>query len=116
MAAAEYDFTIEQGATFPLICTYKDDTGAAQDLTGFTARMQIRENLSATAVLLELNTENGRINIEGADGRVELLLTADETAAITWKRGVYDLEIESPDGEVKRLLKGRITVDREVTR
>lgn len=116
MAAAEYDFTIEQGATFPLICTYKDDAGAAQDLTGFTARMHVRSSVNDPNTLLEATTENGLINIEGAYGRIELVLSATDTAAITWKRGVYDLEIESPDGEVKRLLKGRVTVDREVTR
>lgn len=116
MPASEYDLSIEQGATYQIAFTYKDDAGVAQDLTDYTARMQVRASVSAPDVLLELTTENGRIAISGAEGRIDLVLTAAITTGITWSRGVYDLEIVSPAGEVRRLLRGRVTVSREVTR
>lgn len=83
------------------------------DLTGATARMQIRAGLGG-AVLLELTTENGGLAITGP-GTLTRTLSATETAALTWTDGVYDLEVEYADGTVQRYLQGAVTVSREVT-
>ncbi|MCQ4274501.1 hypothetical protein [Stutzerimonas degradans] len=83
------------------------------DLTGATARMQIRAQLGG-AVLLELTTENGALAITGL-GTITRTLSAAQTAALTWTDGVYDLEVQFPDGTVQRYLQGAVTVSREVT-
>ncbi|UVO19602.1 hypothetical protein [Stutzerimonas stutzeri] len=83
------------------------------DLTGATARMQIRAQLGG-AVLLELTTENGGLVITGP-GTLVRTLSATETAALTWTEGVYDLEVEYADGTVQRYLQGAVTVSREGT-
>lgn len=116
MPAAKYDFTIEQGATLPLGFSWKSDDGTAVDLTGYTARMQVRQSVGSPDVLLEATTENGLLSISAAQGKVNLLLPPSVTAAITWRRGRYDLELEAPDGTVTRLVEGSVTVSREVTR
>ena len=46
MAAAQYDILIEQGATFSRTFVWKDSSEVAVDLTGYTARMQIRKTKS----------------------------------------------------------------------
>jgi hypothetical protein len=43
MAATTYDILIEQGATYSQVITYKE-SGAAVNLTGYTARMQVRSH------------------------------------------------------------------------
>lgn len=116
MAAGLYDFTIEQGATFQIDLTWKDQSLDPVDITGYTARMQIRASVTDPTVLLELTTEDGLIILGTTDGKITLFLDAVTTAAITWDRGVYDLELVSPTGYVTRLLKGNITIDKEVTR
>lgn len=116
MTAAAYDFVIEQGATLDKSFVWKDSTGTIINLTSYTARMQIRSSVSAAAALLELTTLNGRIIITGAEGKVRLLVPASDTAAITWKRGVYDLELISAAGVVTRLLSGGVEISKEVTR
>lgn len=116
MPAAQHDFTIEQGATFTRAFRWLDATGNVVDLTGFTARMQVRANVASPDVLLELTTANDRLVIEPTLGRVSISLDATTTAAITWRKGVYDLELVSGAGEVTRLVAGQITVSREVTR
>lgn len=116
MAAAEYNFEIEQGASFSKTVVWKDGDGAPVDLTSYAARMQVRQSVSAAEVLFEFTTENGRIALGGTAGSVTLTATAVDTAAITWRRGKYDLELVAPDNSVTRLLFGQITVSREVTR
>lgn len=86
------------------------------DLTGYTARMQIRDTVNSTTVLEELTTENGGITITAATGKIELLLDATETAAIDWFEGVYDLELIAAGGEVDRIISGTVVVSDEVTR
>ena len=43
-------------------------------------------------------------------------MTAAETAALTFSRGVYDLEIVPPAGEPYKIIKGNVYLKREVTR
>lgn len=84
------------------------------DLTGATARMQIRDKLGGT-LLLELSTVNGGLAITGP-GTIERTLSATDSAGITWLGGVYDLEVTYADGTVHRYFEGPVTVSLEVTR
>src|SRR5439155_27062735 len=115
MTAARYPMRIEQGATWRTVLTVKDSSGAIVDLTGYTARMQIREDFTSTAVLLELSTANSGVTINGPAGQITLLIADEATAAFTWSSGVYDLEITSAGGDVTRLLQGPASLDLEVT-
>jgi len=117
MAAGKLKLAIEQGATFRKLLTYKAGTPAvAVNLTGCTARMQIRSAITSPTVLVNLTTENGGIVLGGTAGTIELIITDTATAAITWTTGVYDLEIVFPSGDVRRLVYGTVTVSPEVTR
>jgi hypothetical protein len=116
MAAASYDFTIEQGTTLSQIFVWKTSDGVVIPLTGYSARMQVRASIASPDVLLELTTTNGLIIITPNDGKIELRCTPSVTSAITWSRGKYDLELVSPAGVVTRLLYGNISVSKEVTR
>ena len=115
MAATTYDLTIEQGATFSLVITYKE-SGVAINLTGYTARMQVRSTLESATTVVELTTANSRIALGGAAGTITLTISATDTAALTAGRGVYDLELVSGSGIVTRLLQGVATISRNVTR
>lgn len=86
------------------------------DLTGYTARMQVRPSVGSATVLIDLSTDAGGIVIDAANGIIERRLEASATAALTWSLGVYDLELTAPDGFTVRLATGRVTVSPEVTR
>lgn len=113
MPATVWDFAIEQGATWMTSLIL-----ASRDLTDCTARMQIRETVLSPSTLLSLTSEPeaGIAITPGPPGVIAITITAEQTAAMTWKNGVYDLELISPNGSVERLLKGDVTVDFEVTR
>lgn len=116
MPAAEYNFSIEQGATTIKPFVWKSSDNSPVDLSGYEARMQVRRSASSPDVLLEASTSNNRIQLDAAAGRFTLVLSADVTAAIEWSRGRYDIELRSPDGDVTRIVQGEITVSKEVTR
>lgn len=84
------------------------------DLTGYEARMSIKDKIGGTE-LLRLDTTNGRIDLDNVAKTITIAISAADTAAITWKKGVFDLEAVSPSGIVKLLLAGTVVVAREVT-
>jgi hypothetical protein len=136
MSAGRYNIALEQGTTFQLSFTWRAPAtpqaraadpkavGPPIDLTGYTAKMQVRQKLSSVTPEHEFTTENGGIVLGGELGTVTIQATAEETASWSWGSadtsqrmvGIYDLELVNSDGEVRRLLEGSFTVKREVTR
>jgi hypothetical protein len=109
---------IRQGETFDKTVTWKAGSpAAAVDLTGCTARADVRAKPGAAVVLLSMTTENGRIVLGDAAGTIRILLSAAITAEMAVTRGaVWDLEIVYPDDTVRPLLAGSVSVTQEVTR
>lgn len=114
MLAGRYDLTVEQGSTFNLTLVYKDQRGYVIDLTGYSARMQLRTSVGASTVALDLTTANGRISVDGAAGKINLSIAAADTAGLSGT-GVYDLELVNGQ-TVQRILEGSYTISPEVTR
>lgn len=118
--AIKINLVIEAGATFDPSWTWK--VGATQatavpvDLTGATARLQVRDEHGSSTILLELTTANGGIILGDAAGTVALLVTDEASTAFTWEEGVYDLEIEFTDGKVRRWSSGTVRVSPNVTK
>ena len=110
-----YTININAGSSLVLPIEWKDQSGAAYNMSGYTARMQIRRNINSPDYQIELTTENGRIQfINAAAGTFKLFISASDTAGL--QNGVYDLEVEDSSGVVTRLLEGQVNVSKEVTR
>jgi len=116
MTAAPRDLDIEQGSTFTLGFNWHQEgppdangdptPGDPYDLTGCTARMQIRRK-QGDPVLLTATSDPpttpeaitagaGRIVLGGATGRIDITLTDEDTDLLSARTAVYDLEIEWP--------------------
>ena len=120
MTAAKRNLYIEQGATFNLSFVWNEGTsesiGAPVDLTGCEARMQVRQKQQSPVIVdARSDGESPAIILGGATGAVEVTLTADMTDLLNVKSGLYDLEIQFPDGTVYRLLEGTVTVSPNIT-
>ena len=112
MNCQRYDFEIQQGATFHQQLEYEID-GEPFDITQWTARMQARKSYELP-VVVSLTTENSRITITDTN-KVDIELTAAQTAELVAGRYLYDLElVNGPD--VERVLYGVFTVSAEVTK
>lgn len=111
------DLTIIQGATWTYPIIWQRPAGNPLDLSGFRARMHIRKSYRVPDLLAELTTENGRIVIDGAEGRITLSLSAEETGALRFSEALYDLELVQDDPVwVVRLIAGKVRLERSVTR
>lgn len=114
--AGTHDITIEKGATFNMIATWKDNAGDPIDLTGFTAAaMQVRSKKGSSDKIVDLTLGAG-ITLGGALGTVTVVISSGVTATIDETEGVYDLELTSAGGDVTRLLEGKVTISNNVTR
>ncbi len=85
------------------------------ELAGLTGRMQIRGKITDAEYILELTTENGGIIIDDTAKTITIVLTAVQTAALTFASAVYSLELVS-GSEVTPFLNGSISLEKEVTR
>ena len=109
-----HDFKARQGMTFAPQLTWAID-GTAVNLTGYTARMQVRPTVDSTAVPINLTSGSG-ITLGGTAGTIQLSVAATALAAIEAGRYVYDLELQSGGGTVTTILAGYFDVSPEVTR
>lgn len=108
--------TIDKGATYSHILYWKDKQKVPLNLTGVTAKLQVRSTVDSTSVLLELSTENGGITIVGLEGKITLYISATQTTSLVGFGGVYDLELYYTDGKIVRLIEGNVMFKPEVTR
>ena len=120
MPAANKNILIEQGVTFQWTQLLLDGQGAnapAMDLTGYSARMQIRSEIDSALALVTLSSApGGGILLDGVSGMLEIEISAAATSALNFEGAVYDLELVQPDGKVLRLFKGAVSLSLEVTR
>lgn len=91
------------------------------DLTGWTAKMQIRDKkpngrLLATLGTPDLSVRDGDISLGGVTGQVTFSLPGAKTER--WQhfgKVVYDVEMVSPSNQKIRWLEGTIEVSPQVT-
>ena len=115
MAAGTHNFTLEQGVDFERVMEWTDN-GTAVNLSGFSARMQVRKTPAEPTVALSFTTANSTIVLNAVSGSITLKASAIATSAVPPGVYVYDLELISGAGLVTRLLNGTFTMDAEVTR
>lgn len=122
------DFDIRRGITFGpfqhqltvLDSSTVPPTSVPLDLTGYEFRGQIRRSERSSSVIAEFSFDN----YDPANGEYEFWLSDEQTSALpagstmgaAQSNYVYDIEMESPDGDVTSLLYGKIRVQAEVTR
>jgi len=110
MSAANYPLVLEAGVDFPITITWKDSTGVAINLAGYTAKLQIRTGPGNT-VLLTKQTSDASIVLGGAAGTIAFTITgADATALVAQLVPMkWDLLMTSPTAVGVRLVQGFVT-------
>ena len=114
MNPGRYNLTVYKGTTFDLKPVWKIG-GVPVILENYTADMQVRY-ASDTATIIELSTSNGRATIDSAYGRINLHISATDTAALAAGTYNYDLNLtNNTDGTVYKILEGAFIVKASIT-
>lgn len=118
MQPANINLTIYKGSTFSKSFQWKTGLPSlAVNLTGCTARMQVRKSINDSTILDSLTTENSRIIItEPLNGKFLIKVPAATSTAYTFNGALYDIEIVFPDLTVVRVIEGCYEAVPEVTR
>jgi hypothetical protein len=123
MAAVQVDLTIEQGSDWPgLAFPIFDSEGAPYDLTGCTARGQIRAAPDEDPELFTWSTSpatgDGLITL--ATNTLTIRVLGDESSAWSFRKARYDIYLTNPAAPVGqrtfRIADGAVYLDLEVTR
>lgn len=86
------------------------------DLVGYTARMDIKNRIGGTELAsITSGAPDNRIVLDNVNHTITITISAADTAAFTWTKGYYDLEMVSPTGVVTTIFSGTVTLTREVT-
>ena len=104
------NFTVQRRADFPLRLTFKDSTGSAINLTGFTVAAQVYDD-SRTTKYADFTT----IYTDRAAGSVSIALTDTQTATFTPDILKYDVLLTAPGGSKEYYLEGTIYVSEGYT-
>lgn len=131
MASGKYSFVIEQGATTDFQIIYKDASGTAIDLSGYTAAMQIRNAKGGSTLYATLTSSLGDsytktsgsafISLSGSNlttaqvsGSIGVYIGHAVTNDFSFNEAYYDIEIT--DGQIRtRLLEGKVQLTKQVT-
>lgn len=105
----QVNLVLYEGDDFTFMVTVRDSAGLPVDLTGVTARAQIRTSVSAESILGEFTP-----TIDALAGNIWLHLD-DSVSSILPPTGVWDVEIDR-SGDVETLAAGTISMTADVTR
>ena len=110
----KYNTEMYVGDNWQRTIVITDPADIPVDLTGYSARWQVRTDPAATTAVLAISTAGGEIVVNGTT------LTASVTGAVTalLATGAYyhDLELTTPGGVVTTYLAGILAIKQDVSR
>lgn len=113
--STKLDITCRRNDTFSLELTFSDDTGAAIDLTTYAEfKMEVRRHDRKTGnPTLRFTLSNG--DITGLNDGKMTVVGDYSVMDISGGEYVYDLQATTVGGEVYTWLRGKFTVNEDVT-
>lgn len=113
------NLTIYKNATFIKEFIYEDADHAPINLTGCTAKSQMREAFDSPSAFITIDTEGtgmqGDIALGGSAGTIIMTINDVTTEGLTQTNGVWDFLLIFADGTIKRLVEGSVIIKAGVT-
>jgi hypothetical protein len=111
MASVQDNFTIDAGGTLTREFIYKDDNGDTIDISGYSARAQVRKSTFRELVFASVPT------IDEETFVITMTWTPQQTSLLVDSNYVYGLEIyDEESGDVVVLTRGVLTVNQEIVK
>lgn len=114
--AGQKNFEVDQNATFTFEVQYtEEDEVTPIDLTGATAKMQVRDTKGGSKLAFTLTSPNGGIVIDGPNGKLTIKITPTQTNKMFYPKSSYDIMVVDTNGNKIKLVEGFMTLSRSVT-
>ena len=104
------NFTVDRRADFPIRLTFKDSTGSAINLNGYTVAAQVYNEDRSTKFADWTIAYTDRTN-----GIVDISLTDTQTATFTPSILFYDVLLTEPSGSKNYYLEGKLFISEGYT-
>jgi hypothetical protein len=109
------NFEVEQNTTFSFQVQYLNENDAPINLTGASAKMQVRDTQGGSKIACTLTSPSGGITIDGVNGLLTIKMTPTQTNKLFYPKSSYDIMIVDSNSNRIKILKGYITLSRSVT-
>lgn len=113
--AGNLNIEIEAGTDFQTTLTWRDENAALVNLTGYTARLQIRTTAADSGTPVLALTNGAGLTLGGVNGTIIIDITNAQNDFGS-KSYVYDLELTDGSSKITRLVEGTITSILKVTK
>ena len=113
--AGQKNFEVDQNTTFTFIVDYKDSDGNPINLTGATAKLQVRDTKGGTKLAFTLTSPSSGITIDAANGKLTIRMTPTQTSKLFYPKSSYDLMITDSNSIKTKIIEGFLTLSRSVT-
>ena len=104
------NFTVDRRADFPIKLTFKDSTGSAINLTGYTVAAQVYDESRSTKYADWTVAYTDRAN-----GIIDISLSDTQTATFTPSILFYDVLLTEPSGDKFYYLEGKLFISEGYT-
>lgn len=115
MAGKKKNWEVDQNATFRFQIQYTQNDGTPIDLTGASAKMQVRDTAGGTKLAVSLTSPSNGITIDEESGTLDIVMTPTQTNKLFFPKSSYDVMVVDSNGDKIKLLEGFITLSRSVT-
>jgi len=110
------NWEVDQNTTFTFTVEYKDNSGSPIDITGCTAKMQVRDTKGGSKLAFTLTSPStGGITVDGPNGKLIVKITPTQTNKLFYPKSSYDIMLTDTNLNKIKLLEGFMTLSRSVT-
>ena len=113
--AVQKNFEVDQNTTFTFVIEYTDSNNNPIDLTGASAKMQVRDTKGGSKLAFTLTSPSGGIQIDGPEGTIDVTVTPTQTNKLFYPKSSYDVILTDSNGNKTKLVEGFLTLSRSVT-
>jgi len=113
--AVQKNFEVDQNTTFTFVIEYKDSNDDPINLTGASAKLQVRDTKGGSKLAFTLTSPSGGITIDPTLGKLTCKMTPTQTNKLFYPKSSYDLMITDANSNKTKLVEGFLTLSRSVT-
>jgi hypothetical protein len=113
VSTRESNFSIIQGDSFALQILYKDSSGSAINLTGYSAKFEVRDKPGGKIICATASVGDGITVTSASGGVIDVLVSSSKTSNFTIPKAAYQLQISSASTK-STLLYGWFMVEKSV--